>query len=594
MSRVDFDLHNALTRWQSGPFSLLVAAALIAAAYSYLRGDWLLAARGRRWPPGRTAAFLAGLVAVDVALQSPVATFTGMYFQAHVLQHLLLMVVAPPLLALGAPSTMLLQTASRKTKMAWLAVLRSRPFAILTHPIPVWALYFGTMFSFFLSSLINVAMHHLALMDVLNVVFLLGGCLYWWPMVGADPIVHWRMGYGARMVNVLLGGPPEVILGLAILSARTPIASMYTLSSTQAGGALLWISTEFAVVAGFIPIFWQWSRSDARTAARLDAQADARQAAQIDATQSGDAIPTSAAITDPDAPGAAQRLGRLADDHLGSHLAIQDRTNTISPHLLTPGHQKAGIRNRPKRHLSGLARTTAPPSSAEPSPQAAMAPGRNRRPLPCSRGGAGHLLPSGRGRRPGPAYSAACGRRRQRADLGWAGERDLDRDHRLPSRLPGAGDPLRPASHRGRTDLEAQRPTDHFRHDRLRCGLHCRYGRHQIRPALTRRPIRRLHHGDLQIPPGHLRPQPTHPAGRHSGARKYRYRADDRSTHPAGTQKTVSFPLHAERVANRIDINAAIPINFSSWHIPNPSFAVAQVGSTGQIEVLLQLTPEPK
>ena len=61
-----------------------------------------------------------------------------------------------------------------------------------------------------------------------------------------------------------------------------------------------------------------------------------------------------------------------------------------------------------------------------------------------------------------------------------------------------------------------------------------------------------------------------------------------------GTKKTVSFPLQAERVANRIDINAAIPINFSSWHIPNPSFAVAQVGSTGQIEVLLQLAPEPK
>ena len=126
----------------------------------------------------------------------------------------------------------------------------------------MWFLYFGIMFAFFLSSLINLAMHHMALMDLLNVIFLLGGCLYWWPMVGADPIVHWKMGYGARMVNILLGGPPEVILGLVILSARTPIASMYSLASTHAGGGLLWISTEFAVIAGFIPIFWQWSRSD--------------------------------------------------------------------------------------------------------------------------------------------------------------------------------------------------------------------------------------------------------------------------------------------------------------------------------------------
>jgi hypothetical protein len=93
-------------------------------------------------------------------------------------------------------------------------------------------------------------------------------------MLSPDPVVHWKMGYGARMVNVLLGGPPEVILGLAILSARAPIASMYTLSSTHAGGGLLWISTEFATIGGFIPIFWQWTRSDARAAARADAQAD--------------------------------------------------------------------------------------------------------------------------------------------------------------------------------------------------------------------------------------------------------------------------------------------------------------------------------
>ena len=105
MRSVSFNLHNALTRWPASPFALSTLAVLIGLAYLYLLGDWRLAERGRRWPEQRTAAFLAGLVAVDAALQSPVATFTGSYFQAHVLQHLLLMVVAPPLLALGAPST---------------------------------------------------------------------------------------------------------------------------------------------------------------------------------------------------------------------------------------------------------------------------------------------------------------------------------------------------------------------------------------------------------------------------------------------------------------------------------------------------------
>ncbi len=273
MRRVEFSLHAALTQWQSGPFALGVLAALVALAYWYLRADWTLSTRGRRWPRQRTLAFLAGLFAIDVALQSPVATFTGAYFQAHVIQHLLLMAVAPPLLALGAPSTLLLQTASRRTKTRWLRTLRSPAVAVITHPVVVWSLYFGTMFGFFLSTLINTAMHHMALMDALNLVFLFGGTLYWWPMVGLDPIVHWKMGYGARMVNVLLGGPPEVILGLAILSQRTPIASMYTLASTHAGGALLWVSTEAATIGGFLPIFWQWMRSDERAAARADARA---------------------------------------------------------------------------------------------------------------------------------------------------------------------------------------------------------------------------------------------------------------------------------------------------------------------------------
>lgn len=279
MNHIRWSVHAALTSWQAGPFALATVAVLIGVAYWYLRADWQLATRGRRWPRSRVACFMAGLLAVDLAIQSPVATFTADYFEAHVIQHLLLMVVAPPLLALGAPSTLLLQTSSRRVKTLWLGVLRSRPFALLTFPVVVWAAYFGLMFGFFMSSLINTSMEHMWLMDIMNVLFLFGATLYWWPMVGLDPIVHWRMGYGARMVNILLGGPPEVILGLAILSSHRPIASMYSLSSTHAGGGLLWVSTEAATLIGFIPIFWQWINADERAARRADVTTDKELAA---------------------------------------------------------------------------------------------------------------------------------------------------------------------------------------------------------------------------------------------------------------------------------------------------------------------------
>jgi putative copper resistance protein D len=271
MGRVQFNLHNVLTQWQWSLFPLFMLAVVTGIAVWYLRADWALAARGRRWPASRTAMFLAGLVSVDLALQSPVASLAGTYFEAHIVQHLLLMVVAPPLLALGAPSTLLLQTSSRRTKVRWLAVLRSGPFAVLSHPITAWLLYFGIMYVFFLTSLINLAMHHMALMDVLNLTFLFGGTVYWWPMVGIDPIVHWKMGYGARMLNILLGTGVEAFLGTAILRAAKPAASMYTLAGTHAGGGLLWASTELVTLGAFVPIFRQWMRSEQRIAVRADA-----------------------------------------------------------------------------------------------------------------------------------------------------------------------------------------------------------------------------------------------------------------------------------------------------------------------------------
>jgi putative copper resistance protein D len=274
MNKVQFNLHTAMTSWQWGPFPIVVGITLVALAYWYLSADWRLAERGRRWPGRRTLSFMAGLMAIDLALQSPIATFTGSYFQAHVIQHLLLMAVAPPLLALGAPSTLLLQTAGRATKKRWLGVLHSRPFAVFTHPVPVWFFYFGAMFAFFLSPLVNYAMEHMALMDGINLVFLLGACCYWWPVVGLDPIVHWRMGYGARMANLALGVPFESFLGIAIMSDRSPIASMYTAASTHSGGALLWAAAELATFVGLIPVFWQWMRADERAGARADARAD--------------------------------------------------------------------------------------------------------------------------------------------------------------------------------------------------------------------------------------------------------------------------------------------------------------------------------
>jgi len=279
MSRVGFTAHNALTRWDFSPFALLVLAVAIIVAAWYLRAAWTLSARGRSWSAKRTVSFVAGLVAVVIALQSPVSTFTMDYFQAHVIQHLLLMVIGPPLLAMGAPMTLALQTSSRSGKIKLLAALNSRPFQVLTHPLPVWGLYYFSMFAFFLTFALNFAMTHMWVMDLVNLGFLFASTLFWWPLVAVDPVPHWKMSYGVRMGNLLIGVPLESFLALALLSETRPAASMYTVGSTHSGAAILWIGAELFTFLALIPIFIQWVKFEERKGARFDAQQDAEMTA---------------------------------------------------------------------------------------------------------------------------------------------------------------------------------------------------------------------------------------------------------------------------------------------------------------------------
>lgn len=275
MGHLAFTTHNSVTRWEFTPFALAVLVGVLVAAGWYLRAQWELTLRGRPWSRKRTASFLVGLVAIDAALQSPVASYTMTYFQAHVIQHLLLMVVAPPLLAMGAPMTLALQTSGRATKVRILRVLNARPFQVLTHPLPVWFLYYFSMFAFFLTVALNVAMLHMWLMDLINLTFLFASTLFWWPIVGLDPIPHWQLSHGARMANLMIGIPVESFLALALLSTTRPAASMYTLGSTHSGAGILWVGAELFTFLALIPVFIQWMRLEERKGARYDAQLDA-------------------------------------------------------------------------------------------------------------------------------------------------------------------------------------------------------------------------------------------------------------------------------------------------------------------------------
>lgn len=268
-------LHGLLTAWQVEPLALVALAVTVGAGIAYLVGvRRLRSRRGRVWPRWRAAAFLAGLAMIVVAVNSGLASYDGTDFAAHVVQHLLLMSVAPPLLALGAPVILALQTVGRPTKTRLLKVLHSPPVRFLGVPgVPVVVLL-ATMYGYFLTPLYPYSLVHPLFHDFTHLWFLAAGCVYWWPIVGADPMPR-PLGYPARLGLLVPPIPFDAFLGVAIMGMSRPIAPQNSLGDTHMGGAILWGFGELFTFAALAVIFVQWAAADERRQAREDRRLDA-------------------------------------------------------------------------------------------------------------------------------------------------------------------------------------------------------------------------------------------------------------------------------------------------------------------------------
>ncbi|MGH9065831.1 MAG: cytochrome c oxidase assembly protein [Acidimicrobiales bacterium] len=258
-----------LTHWQTEPLALVALAVTVAFGAAYLVAIRRLQARGRGWSRWRTASFLGGLAIIVVAVDSGVAAYDDSVFTVHVVQHLLLMSMAPPLLGLGASLTLALQTTARPVKTRILKVLHSPPLQLLANPGVAVALGLGTMYAYFLTGIYPFSVHHPLFHDYTHLHFLVVGCLYWWPILSVDPMPR-RLGFGARMGMLAVTVPFNAFLGIAIMNMSRPIASVHTLADTHAGGALLWGFSELFTLAALAVVFTQWSRAEERKAARDD------------------------------------------------------------------------------------------------------------------------------------------------------------------------------------------------------------------------------------------------------------------------------------------------------------------------------------
>jgi cytochrome c oxidase assembly factor CtaG/ferredoxin len=183
-------LDAALRSWPSDPWLL---AALLLTAGVYMRG-WIVLHRRdpRRWRSGHLAAFLGGLATIYLALASPIEPFADLLLQVHMVQHLLLMMVAPPLLWLGAPLFPMLRGLPRPIRVFWIAPLLSalllhRLFGRLSHPLTALALFVTATWFWHAPPLYDLALRSSAWHYVQHVCFLGTALLFWYPVVRAYP-----------------------------------------------------------------------------------------------------------------------------------------------------------------------------------------------------------------------------------------------------------------------------------------------------------------------------------------------------------------------------------------------------------------------
>ena len=239
-------------------------------------------------PRLRTACFLAGIVAAEIALQSGVDAYENVLFSDHMVQHTLLTMIAAPLLALGAPITLLLRVARPEARRRWiLPVLHSRVVRAISFPVVAWigfaAVMWGTHFSpLFEASLENPLVH-----DLEHVLFLSSALLFWWPVVGLDPS-PWRMPHPVRALYAGLQMPQNTFLALAIFSASEPLYRHYTtldlpwlpdpLADQQAAGAIMWVVGDLTFFVAILLIVRAWMASEDRSTRAVDARLDAEEA----------------------------------------------------------------------------------------------------------------------------------------------------------------------------------------------------------------------------------------------------------------------------------------------------------------------------
>jgi putative membrane protein len=244
---------------------LLVALLVLVPSIAYLYTARARRGAGRDWSGWRAAGFIFGLVLVGVAVSPALHALGQQDPRGHMIQHLLLGMFAPLALVLAAPVTLLLGELPVACRGTVRRLLRSRVLHGLAHPATAAVLDMGGLYLLYLTPLYGVSTTNGLAHHVVNLHFLLAGCLFTWSIAGPDPAPR-RPGITVRALVLVAAGAAHAYLA-KLLYARAPElppGSSYDLGQVQAAAQLMYYSGDLAELALAVALFAIWYRPAVR------------------------------------------------------------------------------------------------------------------------------------------------------------------------------------------------------------------------------------------------------------------------------------------------------------------------------------------
>ena len=265
----------------------LMIGLLVTAVALYIKGVIVLTKRGDKWPVGRTISFALGISVIDFATSGGLGLYANFAFSYHMAAHMFLGMIAPIGIVLGAPITLALRTlpqgrtsTERGVRGSLISALHSRVGRFYTNPLIALAIFDGSLFALYFTSLFGGMMQSHVGHFFMNFHFIMAGTLFFYVVVGIDPNPR-KIPHLVKIVILFAAMSIHAFFSVALMSTTTLIdqgyfASLKTpwlvdlLADQNRGGAIGWAMGEIPILLALVATFIQWMRDDSREANRID------------------------------------------------------------------------------------------------------------------------------------------------------------------------------------------------------------------------------------------------------------------------------------------------------------------------------------